>query len=128
MPRQIEIKFEGHKIVCDLMDEDAPETCAKLWDTLPVKSVTTNAKFVGDELIVMVPFMAEKENQLKDVGKGDVGYYPLQQTLCIFYGELLPFGFCNIVAKVTEGLEGLASVSQQVIEGGVVPTEISAVK
>jgi len=126
MARKIEMKLGDHKIQCELLDEDAPLTCDKLWESLPVKSLTTNAKFVGDELIVMVPVMADEENQLKDVGRGDVGYYPLQQTLCIFFGDLLPFGFCNIVAKVTEGLDGLKAVSDQVIESGVLPVEIKA--
>jgi hypothetical protein len=128
MSRRIGIKIGEHKIVCDLLDEDAPRTCDKLWEVLPVKSVSTNAKFVGDELIVMVPFMADEENQLKDVGVGTVGYYPMQQTLCIFFGDLLPFGFCNIVAKVTEGLDGLKPVSEKIVRDGVLPAEVIRVE
>lgn len=126
MAKKIKMKFGDHKIECELLDVDAPKTCEKLWEALPVKSVTTNAKFVGDELIIMEPVMADEENQLKDVGRGDVGYYPLQQTLCIFFGDLLPFGFCNIVAKVTDGLDGLKAVSDQSIDSGALPVEITA--
>lgn len=127
MARKIEVKIGGRRAVVELLDQEAPVTCNKLWEILPVKSVTSNAKFVGDELIIMVPMMADDENQKKDVGRGDVGYYPMQQTLCFFFGELRPFGFCNIVGKVTEGLDKLKEASIKIVEEGVEPAELGRI-
>ena len=128
MAREMEVSIGGRRVVVELLDKEAPTTCNKLWEVLPVKSVTTNAKFVGDELIIMVPMMADNENQRLDVGIGDVGYFPMQQTLCFFFGKLRPFGFCNIVGKVTEGIEKLKEASIKILEEGVEPAELRRIQ
>ncbi len=66
-----------------------------------------HAKFAGEELIVMVPFFSEPENEIFAVEPGDIGYYPGRQTICIFYGDTEPFGHVSVFAKVTEGLDVL---------------------
>ena len=43
---------------------------------MPCESFSVHAKFAGEELIVMVPFFSEPENEIFAVEPGDIGYYP----------------------------------------------------
>ena len=70
---------------------------------MPCESFSVHAKFAGEELIVMVPFFSEPENEIFAVEPGDIGYYPGRQTICIFYGDTEPFGARE---RVREGHRG----------------------
>ncbi len=125
MARKVVLSIAGRRCVAALREEEAPETCRKIWEALPARSLASHAKFAGDEIIVMLPVMTAEENQLKDVGAGDVGYYPMQQTLCFFYGALQPFGYVNVVAKVVDGLDALRDAGALILEQGVQPAELA---
>jgi hypothetical protein len=118
MGRRFTIEVGNAVAVCELLEEEAPSICQAFWDNLPVTGFTMNAKFAGQELIVMLPFFAEPENEILDVVAGDIGYYPGRQTACIFYGETMPFGKVSVYAKVVEGLERLVSIGDDVIARG----------
>lgn len=121
MGRRFAIQVGEALAVAELLDNDAPNICRAFWDSLPVNGFTMNAKFAGQELIVMLPFFAEPENEILDVVAGDIGYYPGRQTACIFYGETMPFGKVSVYAKVVEGLDQLLRVSPEVVAKGSVP-------
>lgn len=111
----------------ELFDDLAPATCAKLRDHLPLPSTMVHAKFAGHEVIVMVPFFCEGENLKLDVTAGDVGYYPGRQTLCIFYGDVTPFGAVAHVGRVVDNLEGLRGLGARALDEGCFDVELSAV-
>ena len=51
----------GKKIRADLLEQEAPRITRAFKKNLPVKSFGVNAKFAGDESIVMLPFYEEPE-------------------------------------------------------------------
>lgn len=121
MGKRFAIEVGDVTAVAELLEDKAPEICRVFWDNLPVGGFTMNAKFAGQELIVMLPFFAEPENEILDVVPGDIGYYPGRQTACIFYGDTMPFGKVSVYAKVVEGLSGLLRLGPEVIARGSMP-------
>lgn len=124
MPTSIAFDFETITIRAQLLEEAAPRLCRKVVEHLPTRSFAVHAKFAGEELITMVPFYAEPENEILDVKRGDIGYYPGRQTFCIFYGKVVPFGKVSVFASVTESLEALQTLGAQALAKGLLPLSI----
>jgi hypothetical protein len=125
MPRAFEIVVGNERAVFDLLDADAPALCEAFVRSLPVESFSVHAKFAGDELIVMVPFFADPENEIFWVKPGDVGYYPGRQTICLFYGPTEPFGEVSLFARCREEhLPLLRAWGQEILRAGSLPLTI----
>ena len=101
---------------CDieLLEEAAPKSCAGLKEMLPLKTILGHAKFANEEVIFMVPRLFERENIVNSVSPGDVGYYPDRQTICIFYGEIVPFAQVGLIGRVRDGLDVLREIAPAV--------------
>jgi len=109
-----------------LLRDRAPRLCEALSAVLPVASHLVHAKFAGDEVYFMVPGTWPAENLVSSVSPGDVGYYPDRQTICIFYGTIVPFGSVGVFARVNEGLEHLRSMGRDLWRHGPVPVRLVA--
>lgn len=125
MGRRFTMNFGGRKVVAELLDKKAPNVAQAFADALPTKAFTVHAKFAGEELIVMVPFYCNPENEILNVKPGDIGFYPGRQTICIFYGKTRPFGKVSVFARVVEGLDRLKPVGKKVLASGPVPASIT---
>jgi hypothetical protein len=95
----------------DLLENVAPKSCAGLKEVLPLRTILGHAKFAGEEVIFMVPRLFERENIVNSVSPGDVGYYPDRQTICIFYGGIVPFAQVGLVGRVSDGLQVLRDIA-----------------
>jgi len=125
MPRAFELVVGNERVVCDLLDAEAPRVSESFVRSLPVDSFSVHAKFAGDELIVMVPFFDDPENEIFWVKPGDVGYYPGRQTICIFYGPTEPFGQVSVFARARgEHLPLLRTWGQGILATGSLPVAI----
>lgn len=124
MGRRFTMDFQGQKVVAELLDKKAPNVVGAFETSLPCKTFSTHAKFAGEELIVMVPFYCNPENEILNVKPGDIGYYPGRQTICIFYGKTAPFGKVSVFAKIVEGLDKLKPVGQKILKSGPVPATL----
>ncbi len=125
MPGAFEILVGNERVVCDLLHDDAPRVAGRMTESLPTDSFAVHAKFAGDELIVMVPFFEDPQNEIFWVEPGDVGYYPGRQTICIFYGPTEPFGRVSVFAKARqEHLPLLRKWGQQTLTDGSLPVTL----
>ncbi len=125
MPRAFEIVVGNELAVFDLLDAAAPRVSERFLGSLPIDSFCVHAKFAGDELIVMVPFFEDPENEIFFVDPGDVGYYPGRQTICMFYGPTEPFGQVSVFARAQEGsLPVLRRWGGQILREGSLPVTI----
>src|SRR5262249_50751820 len=95
-----ELTIGDRRVRVELLDHRAPRICQAFRASLPVDRFAVPAKFAGDGLIVMVPFVAADENPATSVAPGDIGYYPSRQTLCLFYGQIMPFASVTVFARV----------------------------
>ena len=92
----------GDRMVCiDLFDDQAQKTVAGIRKLLPLRAHTVHCKFAGYEIMIPIPAIFEKENQVEKVVAGDVGYYVDNGILCLFYGKIFPFAGVNLVGKVS---------------------------
>jgi hypothetical protein len=85
MPRFIDISLPGHGVTCvaRMLDEEAPRTCAAVWDALPLGADVYHAKYARNEIYTFVPTFAEvapgPENTTITPIPGDVVYFPFEQ-------------------------------------------------
>ncbi len=125
MPNAFELVIGNERVVCDLLDDAAPRVADRMAASLPVDSFAVHAKFAGDELIVMVPFFEDPQNEIFWVQPGDVGYYPGRQTICIFYGPTEPFGQVSVFAKARQEHLGLLRAwGQRILTTGSLPVSM----
>lgn len=125
MPRAFEVVVGNDRALFDLLDAEAPRVCEAFVRTLPIDSFSVHAKFAGDELIIMVPFFEDSENEIFWVKPGDAGYYPGRQTICLFYGPTEPFGHVSVFARCREEhLPILRKWGQEVLQVGSIPVAV----
>ncbi|PKB78627.1 MAG: hypothetical protein BZY88_17505 [SAR202 cluster bacterium Io17-Chloro-G9] len=79
-------------------------TAQMIWDALPIDAL---ANTWGDEIYFGIPVDAELENGQEVVELGDLGYWPLGQAFCIFFGptpasrgpEIRPASAVTVIGK-----------------------------
>jgi hypothetical protein len=79
MARCIVLRIPEHDVsaVADLLDDEAPRTCALIWDGLPLDGRLVHGMYSGPELFIVLPGFppVEAENQVQRALPGDVGYW-----------------------------------------------------
>jgi len=125
MARAFEVIVGNDRVVCDFLDDVAPRVAQRMTGSLPIDSFAVHAKFAGDELIVMVPFFENPQNEIFWVKPGDIGYYPGRQTICMFYGPTEPFGQVSVFARAREEhVAQLRTWGQEILARGSLPVTI----
>ncbi|MGH2498095.1 MAG: cyclophilin-like fold protein [Ktedonobacteraceae bacterium] len=128
MSKRFVINVGGTRVIAELLEREAPALSQCMWENLPIDSFSVHAKFAGHELIVMVPFYAEPENEILNVQPGDVAYYPGRQTICIFYGDTTPFGHVSVFARIIERLDDLKATGDRLLRAGIVPAKLERIE
>jgi hypothetical protein len=59
-------------------------TAEAIWNVLPIEA---QANTWGDEIYFSIPVYLEEENAQEVVEKGDLGYWPVGNAFCIFFGR-----------------------------------------
>lgn len=109
------------KALIELFEDRAPRTTQKILDLLPITVPLCHAKFAGDELMFMIPSVIEPEFFKPSIEPGDILYYPIQQTICLFFGDhIVPFGQgpFNAIGKITEGTADLEQLADLIAQKG----------
>lgn len=81
MARHVKITLEKRDVSCvaRLLDDEAPRTCAAVWDALPLGGDAFHAKYARNEVYAMVPRFAPDpvgpENTTVTPIPGDVMYF-----------------------------------------------------
>ncbi len=86
----------------------APRTYAAILDILPhteKASVYKNA-----QISIRIPGSIGLEKATKEVDKGDISYWPLGKSICIYYNKIVPYSPVNVVGKILEGLDQFKDV------------------
>mgnify|MGYP001825556562 CR=1 FL=1 len=115
------IRSGKQKAVIELFEDRAPRTTQKILGLLPITVPLCHAKFAGDELMFMIPAVIEPEFFKPTIESGDVLYYPIQQTICLFFGDhIVPFGQgpFNAIGKITAGAADLERLAELITQEG----------
>jgi len=112
---KLRLDFEGLTTEIQLQDTD----CAKaLYEACPFEAVVHRW---GEEIYFETPVTADlDETAVEVVKKGDVGYWPSGQALCLFFGptpisepgEIRPASAVNIVGQILSALDLLDEVPE----------------
>ncbi len=78
----ITIAVEGIKLEAELID--TPTTQA-IWEALPIEGAVNTW---GEEIYFNIPVNVAQEPEARaDVSVGELGYWPVGQAFCIFFGR-----------------------------------------
>lgn len=80
----------------------SPRTVDAIIRQLPIEGRSALWK---DEVYFEIPLKMGNEKSSATVEKGDIGYWPMGNAFCIFWGETQPYSPVNIIGKVTNNLE-----------------------
>lgn len=106
--KQLRITLGDQVAFARLLYDKAPKTCRLVEEYSPLRGRLNHAKVCKNEVFFQAPFfMDEKENPVLP-GPGDIGFWAVRQTICLWYGETFPLGPTNLFAQVTKNLDGLA--------------------
>ena len=87
----------------------APRTADALIKRLPIQG---RAVIYGEEVYFQVPVKAPGENPRSSVEVGTIGYWPMGDSVCVFFGPTKPYSPVNLLGRITEGLELFRKVRQ----------------
>jgi hypothetical protein len=149
MPRQIRLTFAGEDVsaVADLLEEEAPRTCAAIWDALPAAGPAHHATYSGSECVFRLPELLklEPENASAEVVPGDVAYtwfaagqcYGVAEDfseICWFYDRdavpSMPEGPVPVsrFARIREGSDAFYRVCRRMRKEGIKALRVERVE
>lgn len=121
MTMKAQLRIGKQKATIELFENRAPRTAQKIRHLLPIAVPLCHAKFAGDELMFMIPAVMEPEFLKASIEPRDVLYYPIQQTICLFFGEhIVPFGEgpFNVIGKIVDGVADLRRLAELIAREG----------
>ena len=86
----------------ELIRHLAPRTVDAITKTLPIEG---RAALWKEEVYFEIPIKMGDEKAKPKVEKGMIAYWPIGNSLCIFYGNTQPYSPVNIIGRVTKNLE-----------------------
>lgn len=86
----------------ELIRHLAPRTIDSITQTLPIEG---RAALWKEEVYFEIPIKMGDEKAKPKVEKGMIAYWPMGNSLCIFYGDTQPYSPVNIIGRVTKNLE-----------------------
>lgn len=113
--RKVTIQTSGLKIRAILNNT---WTAQKIWDALPIEG---KASLWGKEIYFRTPVEVEIEDGQETVRLGDIGYWPPDQAICLFFGptpvstgdEIRPYSFVTVVGKLVDNPKELRAVREK---------------
>ncbi len=80
----------------------APRTADALLRRLPVQG---RAALYGEEVYFQVPVKAPSESAKTSLEVGSIGYWPMGDAVCVFFGPTYPYSPVNLLGRITGGLD-----------------------
>jgi len=80
----------------------APRTVEAILRKLPVEG---RANVWKEEVYFEIPVKMGNEKAKKIVEKSMMAYWPLGNSICIFFGETQPYSPVNVIGKIDKNLE-----------------------
>lgn len=81
---KIKIEVGGEEVEGELKEDMNPKTFEAVVNELPLRG---KAQKWGKELYFKIPAEVDLENDKRYVNKGEIGYWPQGNALCLFYGK-----------------------------------------
>ena len=85
----------------------SPRTADSILKRLPVQG---RAALYGEEVYFQISVKAPAESSRSSVEVGSVGYWPMGDAICVFFGPTKPYSPVNPLGKILSGLDLFRSV------------------
>jgi len=105
--KKIRISCSGFSVEAELLENERPNTCRRIWNALPLEG---EAEIWKEEVYFEIPVEIPPENQTPRTSAGDVAYWPEGPAICIFFGRSQPVSPVNTFARITSGIENFRKV------------------
>ncbi len=99
---KITLEKRGISCIARLLVEDAPRTCAAIWEALPQQGPVYHAKYARNEIYIIVPRFAQTEPGIENPT-----VTPIPGDLCYFS---FPSGMLDRQFKEEKGIQQLPGV------------------
>jgi hypothetical protein len=116
MSKAVKIVIGKEECVAELLEGQAPTICRAIERTLPLKGILGHGKLVDNEVYFEVPFFVDTPENLKPPQKGDLTFANIGPTICIFYGDMVPFFPLCTFGRITQNFEGFRREAAEVWE------------
>ncbi len=104
----------GNQVVkAILLTEKAPEATRIIRAHLPIESRINHSKICDNEVFFQVPFYIDQKENYEVPTVGDIGFWGIRQTVCIWYDSMEPLGPTVLFGKIVENLDGFREVARQ---------------
>ncbi|MEM4446887.1 MAG: cyclophilin-like fold protein [Candidatus Jordarchaeales archaeon] len=112
-PDKFKVRFliEGAgEAVGEIDRSKAPSTVDAFFNALPITSEVN--VWQNKEVYFSVGINVGEENAKESVEVGEIAYWPMGDSLCVFYDKIRPYSEVNPVGRVVKGLEVFRSAKQ----------------
>jgi hypothetical protein len=137
---RLRLLFPSENVVAlaELLEQEAPRTCRRIWEALPFEGELHHAMWSGPETYLPIDpsLRIEAEHQTKHPLPGEIGFYAIDggilmdwpedmAELAFFYGRgskpSMPDGpvAMNIFARIVENLAGFQGVCARIRKEGL---------
>jgi hypothetical protein len=122
--RRLKITVGDQVVMAKLLTDEAPETVQIIRSHLPIISRLNHSKICDNEVFFQVPFFIDKKENYRLPTIGDIGFWNIRQTICIWYDSMQPLGPTILFGKIVENLEGFKKEARQTWERQGTPIRI----
>jgi hypothetical protein len=116
MGKEVAILIGQEECVAELLEREAPTICRTIEEALPLQGVLGHGKLVDNEVYFEVPFFVDTPENLKPSQKGELVFANIGPTICIFYGDMVPFFPLSTFGRITRNFEGFQREAAEVWE------------
>ncbi len=110
MTKRIKISGDDFEATAKLLEDERPETCKAVWESLPFEG---KASVFKEEVYFTIPVNIEPEEGSANTEKGDVSYWPKGPAFCVFYGDSQPVSPVSTFAKIEDGVDSFREVAER---------------
>lgn len=107
----LEITIGDVIVEAELFEDKAPLISNKIIESSPLEGRLNHAKVCDNEVFFMSNFYQDIMENVKLPESGDIGYWAVRQTICIWFDETIPLGPSIVFAKIFP--EDLAKFSEE---------------
>ena len=90
----------------------SPRTADAILRVLPVGGRLAR---YGEEIYFQIPIKAPSENPRSSLEVGSIGWWPMGNAVCVFYGPTKPYSPVNRLGRIIEGLDLFRAVKEGTI-------------
>ncbi len=121
---RLKITIGNQVVIAKLLTDEAPVAVHIIGSHLPIISRLNHSKICDNEVFCQVPFFIDTRENYRLPTIGDIGFWNIRQTVCIWYDSMQPLGPTILFGKIIENLEGFKKEARQTWERQGTPIRI----